>query len=101
MLATQKDACNSIKDEIQTLEPKIDPDYILKDPYILEFLDLKENKRYQEKDIEQGLIDNMQEFLLELGKGFSLVAWQKRITIDGMSMDIDIIRLRLPRFYTW
>lgn len=55
----------------------------MKDPYILEFLNLKQNNAYYEKDLEQGLLDNLQEFLLELGKGFSFVARQKRITIDG------------------
>jgi predicted nuclease of restriction endonuclease-like (RecB) superfamily len=54
----------SVKNEIQTLEPKTSPDYILKDPYILEFLDLKENKDYHESDLEQALIDKLQDFLL-------------------------------------
>ena len=83
LLATQKSGRESVKNEIQTLEPKADPDYILKDPYILEFLDLKENRDYHESELEQGLIDKLQEFLLELGKGFSFVARQKRITTDG------------------
>jgi len=91
LLATQKDGCDSVRNEIQTLEPKVDPEYILKDPYILEFLDLKENKQYHEKDIEQGLIDNLQEFLLELGKGFSFVARQKRITIGGDHYYVDLV----------
>ncbi|MCL2547491.1 MAG: PDDEXK nuclease domain-containing protein [Oscillospiraceae bacterium] len=91
LLATQKKGRASVRDEIQALEPKTDPEYILKDPYILEFLDLKENKLYHEKDIEQGLIDNLQEFLLELGKGFSFVARQKRITIDGDHYYIDLV----------
>ena len=57
--------------------------FILKDPYILEFLDLKENRDYLESDLEQALIGQLQAFLLELGKGFSFVARQKRITSDG------------------
>lgn len=81
LLATQSEQHDLIKSEIQNTDPKTDPDYILKDPYILEFLDLKQNKAYYEKDLEQGLLDNLQEFLLELGKGFSFVARQKRITI--------------------
>ena len=68
LLATQKEHRAEIEGEIQTTEPKTDPEYILKDPYILEFLDLKENAKYSESDIEQGLIDKLQEFLLELGK---------------------------------
>ena len=51
--------------------------------YYIEFLDLKENKKFLEKDLEQGLVDNLQEFLLELGKGFSFVGRQRRITADG------------------
>lgn len=91
LLATQAGNRDSVKNEIQALEPKTDPDYILKDPYILEFLDLKENRAYLEKDLEQGLIDNLQEFLLELGKGFSFVARQKRITIEGDHYYIDLV----------
>jgi len=91
LLATQSGSRDSVRNEIQTLEPKTDPDYILKDPYILEFLGLKENKAYLEKDLEQALIDNLQEFLLELGKGFSFVARQKRITIDGDHYFLDLV----------
>jgi predicted nuclease of restriction endonuclease-like (RecB) superfamily len=63
----------------------------LKDPYILEFLDLKENKDYHENELEQALIDNLQGFLLELGKGFSFVARQKRITLDRDHYYIDLV----------
>jgi len=54
---------------------------LVKDPYVLEFLELQENKHLLEKELEQSLIDHLQEFLLELGKGFSFVARQK--TGDG------------------
>jgi predicted nuclease of restriction endonuclease-like (RecB) superfamily len=91
LLATQKEGKESVKNEIQQTEPKTEPDYILKDPYILEFLDLKENKKYQESEIEQALIDKLQEFLLELGKGFSFVARQKRITIEGDHYYVDLV----------
>ena len=83
LLATQKSGREGVKSEIQKLEPKTTADYILKDPYILEFLDLSENKSYFESELEQALIDKLQEFLLELGKGFSFVARQKRITTEG------------------
>ena len=82
---------NSVRNEIQKLEPKEMRDYILKDPYLLEFLELKENKTYHEKHIEQALISNLQEFLLELGKGFSFVGRQKRITLDGDHFYIDLV----------
>jgi hypothetical protein len=51
LLATQKSERENVKSEIQALEPKADPDYVLKDPYILEFLDLKENRNYRESDL--------------------------------------------------
>ena len=91
LLATQKSGRESVRNEIQTLEPKTEKDYILKDPYILEFLDLKENRDYHESDLEQALIDKLQEFLLELGKGFSFVARQKRITIEGDHYYVDLV----------
>ena len=91
LLATQKEGRASVKNEIQKTEPKTDPDYILKDPFILEFLDLKENKNYHENELEQALIANLQDFLLEMGKGFSFVARQKRITIDGDHYYIDLV----------
>ena len=52
LLDTQKSGTENVKNEIHTLEPKNSPDYILKDPYILEFLDLKENRDYLESDLE-------------------------------------------------
>jgi predicted nuclease of restriction endonuclease-like (RecB) superfamily len=91
LLATQAETKNDVRNEVMTLEPVTDPSYILKDPYILEFLELKENKAYYEKDLEQELLDNLQEFLLELGKGFSFVARQKRVTIDGDHYFVDLV----------
>jgi len=91
LLATQKNGRDNVREEIQTLEPKTESDYILKDPYILEFLDLKENRDYRENDLEQALINKLQEFLLELGKGFSFVARQKRITIEGDHYYVDLV----------
>ena len=91
LLATRKEDRESVANEINATEPKTDPDYILKDPYILEFLDLDENRKYHESELEQALIDNLQKFLLELGKGFCFVARQKRITIDGDHYYIDLV----------
>ena len=67
------------------------PNDVIKDPYVLEFLGLEEGKRYLEKDLEQALIGRLQDFLLELGKGFSFVARQKRITVDGDHFYIDLV----------
>ncbi|MFH1971922.1 MAG: PDDEXK nuclease domain-containing protein [archaeon] len=67
----------------------LEPRDILKDPFVLEFLDLKEN--YSEKDVEEKIINRLKEFLLELGKGFSFVGRQKRITVDGDHYYIDLV----------
>ena len=71
--------------EIQT------PMDIIKNPYVLEFLGLDENERYLEKNVEKALIDKLQKFLLELGRGFSFVARQKRITLEGDHFYIDLV----------
>jgi len=92
LLATQQSGKESVKNEIYQREPQTDPMFILKDPYILEFLDLKENRNYHESELEMALIDKLQEFLLELGRGFSFVARQKRVTTDhGEHYYIDLV----------
>jgi predicted nuclease of restriction endonuclease-like (RecB) superfamily len=80
-----------VKDEIKKLEPGSVPQDVIKDPYVLEFLGLRENRDYLERELEQGLINKLHDFLLELGKGFSFVARQKRITIDGDHFYIDLV----------
>jgi len=67
------------------------PEDAIKDPYILEFLDLKEEASYTESQLEAALIDKLQYFLLELGKGFSFVARQKRITVTNRHYYIDLV----------
>ena len=62
----------------------------LRDPYILDFLNLQD-KSYQENDQEQGIINNLQQFLLELGKGFAFVERQKRIRFDDEDFYIDLV----------
>jgi predicted nuclease of restriction endonuclease-like (RecB) superfamily len=64
---------------------------VLKDPVILEFLDLPESPRLVESNLEQALIGNLQTFLLELGKGFAFVSRQERITLDGDHFYIDLV----------
>lgn len=63
----------------------------LKDPMVIEFLGLPESPRLVESTLEQALIDNLQTFLLELGKGFAFVSRQERITIDGDHFYIDLV----------
>jgi predicted nuclease of restriction endonuclease-like (RecB) superfamily len=64
---------------------------IIKDPMVLEFLDLKKETTYYEHDLETTLISHLQEFLLELGNGFSFAARQKRIHIDGDEFFVDLV----------
>ncbi len=67
------------------------PSDIFKDPVIIEFLGLPESERLVESSVEQGLIDNLQQFLLELGKGFAFLSRQERITLDGDHFYIDLV----------
>jgi predicted nuclease of restriction endonuclease-like (RecB) superfamily len=67
------------------------PDDLVKDPYVLEFLGLEKHERVVEKKLEQALIDHLQQFFLELGKGFSFVSRQQRITLDGDHFYIDLV----------
>lgn len=64
---------------------------IIKDPMFLEFLGLKRESSYYEKDIESAIITHLQEFILELGNGFSFVARQKRIHLEGDEFFIDLV----------
>lgn len=89
-LLSSKDK-ESVAAEIQTTEPKPEYEKIIRDPYVLEFLDLPANPHFYEKDLEQALIDHLQNFLLELGRGFSFVARQKMISFDGRQFYIDLV----------
>jgi len=64
---------------------------IIKNPYILNFLDLPESNKFHESKMEKAIIDNIQAFLLELGKGFAFVARQKRISTDQNEFYIDLV----------
>ena len=64
---------------------------LIKDPYILEFVGLPELSSYSESELEQKLIDKLEHFLLELGKGFTFVARQKRITMDEKHFKVDLV----------
>lgn len=77
--------------EMQEKTAELQAEDLLKDPYILEFLQLKENRKYLEAELEEALIDKLQEFLLELGKGFAFVARQKRISTETKHFRIDLV----------
>lgn len=67
------------------------PSDVLKDPFVLEFADLRENPAAQERDLEQAIIDRLEDFLLEMGKGFCFVARQKRMTLEGDHFYVDLV----------
>ena len=67
------------------------PADVFKDPMVMEFLGLPESPRLVESKLEQSLIDNLQAFLLELGKGFAFVARQERLTLDGDHFYLDLV----------
>ena len=77
--------------EIQTTEPKPEYEKIIKDPYVMEFLQIQPDTHVYEGELEQALIDHLQHFLLELGRGFSFVARQKKFTLDGQNFFIDLV----------
>ncbi len=67
------------------------PEDFIKDPYVLEFLDLKADARHLEKDVEGAIISQLQKFLLELGRGFSFVARQQRISTETKEFYVDLV----------
>jgi predicted nuclease of restriction endonuclease-like (RecB) superfamily len=75
------------REEVQPSEAK----EIIKDPMVLEFLGLKREASYYEKDLETAIITHLQDFLLEIGNGFSFLARQKRIHIEGDEFFIDLV----------
>lgn len=89
ILASQDKA--AVSAEIDVSQPKPEYEKIVKDPYVMEFLQIKPDTHVFESDLEQALIDHLQQFLLELGRGFSFVARQKRFTLDGQNFYIDLV----------
>ncbi len=70
-------------------DQQVSPDLLLKDPYILDFLDLHD--RYLEKDLEDAILRDIEKFLLEMGAGFTFVARQKHLQIDDDDFYIDLL----------
>ena len=80
-----------VTDEAEEKLQKIIPEDIIKDPYILEFLNLKDYPALRESDIEKSLINNLQDFLMELGNGFCFVARQKRMRFEDEDFYVDLV----------
>ena len=87
-LSREKDKVMALANEGQTIKSPRD---IFKSPYVLEFTGLEERAEYSESELEQALIDNLQKFLLELGKGFLFEARQKRFSFDEKSFYVDLV----------
>jgi predicted nuclease of restriction endonuclease-like (RecB) superfamily len=82
---------SEVAGEIKSLAPAVKPEDVIRDPYVLEFLGIEPNSSFFENDLEQSLIEHLQKFLLEFGRGFSFVARQKRFTFDGRHFYIDLV----------
>jgi predicted nuclease of restriction endonuclease-like (RecB) superfamily len=89
LLASRRKA--TVRKEARDKLAAVAPAQFIRDPYVLEFLDLREYPALRESKIEQAIIDNLQTFLLELGKGFSFVARQKRMRFDDEDFYVDLV----------
>jgi predicted nuclease of restriction endonuclease-like (RecB) superfamily len=87
-LSRDKDGIKALAKEGQIVES---PKDVIKDPYVLEFLGLDELPQYSESELEQRLIDHLQTFLLELGKGFTFVGRQVRFSFDEQHFRVDLV----------
>lgn len=87
-LSRDKTGVKTLADKGQIID---NPQDLLKDPYVLEFLGLDENTQYSESDLESAIIDKLETFLLELGKGFLFESRQKRFTFDADHFYVDLV----------
>jgi predicted nuclease of restriction endonuclease-like (RecB) superfamily len=89
--ALSKQPDELVKQELALLRSRgeVTPSLILKDPYVLDFLGLSD--RFLERDLEDAILRELETFLLELGSGFSFIARQKRIQLDGEDFYIDLL----------
>ena len=89
-LLASKDKASVVAEAKQKMS-ELKPELFIHDPFVLEFLNLKEYPALRESDIEQALIDHLQQFLLELGRGFCFVARQKRMRYDEDDFYVDLV----------
>lgn len=89
LLASQDKA--PVRREAKGKLARMPPEHFIRDPYVLEFLNLKDYPRLRESTVEQAIIDRLRDFLLELGKGFSFVARQKRIRFGDDDFYVDLV----------
>ena len=86
-----RDKKGVLADNLQKYHTPQKPEDVVKDPYILEFLGLKEEHKYTETQLEEAIIDKIEHFLLELGKGFAFIGRQKRFTFDEQHFFVDLV----------
>lgn len=91
ILVTPKENRPLVKQEAENNKIEMQARDVIKDPYVLEFLDLKPGSGFYETELEQAIIDKLQDFLLELGKGFSFVRRQYRINVEGDYFYVDLV----------
>lgn len=89
-LLASRDKKDMLQEQRET-QQALQPEDLIKDPYVLEFLGLEKHEKISEKALEQAIIDKLQAFLLELGKGFAFVARQKRISTETKHFYIDLV----------
>ena len=80
-----------IRDRLEALREsdQMSVDLVFQNPYVLDFLGL--NKTFKERDLEQAILEKLEQFLLELGRGFTFVERQKRMIIDGQDYKLDLL----------
>jgi predicted nuclease of restriction endonuclease-like (RecB) superfamily len=88
VLSKDKQGILKLSKKGQTIEK---PEDAIKDPYIIEFIGLPENAKYSETELEHKLIDKLEHFMLELGKGFTFVGRQVRFTFDERHFRVDLV----------
>ncbi len=81
----------AVEKEMEEKTGELQTEDFLKDPYVLEFLGIKENTAYLEADLEKALLSQLNQFLLELGRGFAFVARQKRISTETKHFYVDLV----------
>lgn len=99
LLSTHRDSAemtNLLKANLPVRPDKFDPLSLVHDPFILEFLDVKPDAALQESELEKAIISHLEQFMLELGRGFAFVGRQKRITIDGQHFYPDLVFYNIP-----
>lgn len=90
-IALSTDKKGVLTDNLEKYHSPVSPQDVIKDPYILEFLGLRPDTKYSESETEQAIIDKLEQFLLELGKGFSFVGRQQRFTFDEDHFFVDLV----------